>query len=110
MQEAAQGLVGHLRQNDVGIRYDATTLATVLNGTNGNAALPVAERIRKMVASIRIGDRPGLPVTAGVAEAVLGGEIEPVDIVTELINRVEAALEAAYAEGASSKLLPPPAK
>ena len=110
MQEAAQGLVGHLRQNDVGIRYDATTLAAVLNGTNGNAALPVAERIRKMVASIRIGERPGLPVTAGVAEAVLGGEIEPVDIVTELINRVEAALEAAYAEGASSKLLPPPAK
>ena len=63
-----------------------------------------------MAASIRIGKRPGLPVTAGVAEAVLGGEIEPADIVTELINRVEAALEAAYADGASSKLLPPPAK
>ena len=110
MQEAAQGLVGHLRQNDVGIRYDATTLAMVLNGTNGKDALPVMERIRKMAASIRIGERPSLPVTVGIAEAVLRGGIEPADIVTELINRVEAALETAHAEGASSKLLGPPAK
>ena len=110
MQEAAQGLAGHLRQNDVGIRYDATTLAMVLNGTNGKNALPVVERIRKMAASIRIGERPGLPVTVGIAEAVLHGGIEPPDIVTELINRVEAALETAHAEGASSKLLAPPTK
>ena len=110
MQEATQGLVGHLRQNDVGIRYDATTLAMVLNGTNGKNALPVVERIRKTVGSIRIGGRPRLPVTVGIAEAVLHGGIEPADIVTELINRVEAALETAHAEGASSKLLAPPAK
>ena len=110
MREAAQGLAGQLRQNDVGIRYDATTLAMVLNGTNGKDALPVVERIRRMVASIRIEDRAGLPVTVGVAEAVLRGGIEPPDIVTELINRVETALETAHTEGATSKLLALPAK
>ncbi len=110
MREAAQGLAGHLRQNDVGIRYDATTLAMVLNGTNGKDALPAVERVRRMVASIRIGERAGLPVTVGVAEAVLRGGIEPPDIVTELINRVETALETAHTEGASSKLLALPGK
>ena len=110
MREAAQGLAGHLRQNDVGIRYDATTLAMVLNGTNGKDALPAVERVRRMVASIRIGERAGLPVTVGIAEAVLRGGIEPPDIVTELINRVETALETAHTEGASSKLLALPGK
>ena len=110
MREAAHGLAGQLRQNDVGIRYDATTLAVVLNGTNGKDALPVVERIRSMVASIRIEERAGLPVTAGIAEAVLRGGIEPPDIVTELINRVEAALETAHTEGANSKLLASPGK
>ena len=110
MREAAQGLAGHLRQNDVGIRYDATTLAMVLNGTHGKDALPAVERVRRMVASIRIGERAALPVTVGIAEAILRGGIEPADSVTELINRVEAALEAAHTERLSSKLLVPPEK
>ena len=108
MQEAAQALAGHLRQNDIGVRYDITTLAMVLNNTNGKDALPVVDRIRKVMSHIRIGERKGLPVTVGVAEAVLRGGIEPDDSVTELINRVEAALETAHTEGASSKLLEPP--
>jgi len=48
---------------------------------------------------------------AGVAEAVLQGQIDPVDSVTEVINRVELALEAADQEGDSvTKFLPPMAQ
>jgi GGDEF domain-containing protein len=35
----------------------------------------------------------------GIAEAAIHESFDPVDIVTELINRVEAALEIAKADG-----------
>jgi GGDEF domain-containing protein len=38
-------------------------------------------------------------VTVGIAEAVLQSRFDPVDIVTEVINRAETALEAAKSEG-----------
>jgi hypothetical protein len=50
-------------------------------------------------------------LAAGVAEAVLQGEIDPVDSVTEIINRVELALEKAQQEGDSvTKFLSPMAQ
>lgn len=110
MQEAAQTLSGHLRQNDIGVRYDATTLALVLPDTKGKDTFFVVDKIRRVVSGIKIGDRDGLPLSAGIAEAVVQGKIDPVDSVTELINRLEAALEAAQKEGGASKLLPPPAE
>jgi hypothetical protein len=48
---------------------------------------------------------------AGAAEAVLQGQIDPVDSVAEIINRVELALEAAEREGDSvTKFLLPMAQ
>jgi hypothetical protein len=41
-------------------------------------------------------------VTVGIAEAVLQSRYDPVDIVTEVINRAEGALEAAKAEGTNT--------
>jgi hypothetical protein len=38
-------------------------------------------------------------LTAGIAEVVMNPKYEPVDIVTEAINRVEVALEVAKHEG-----------
>jgi hypothetical protein len=37
---------------------------------------------------------------AGLAEAVVRGEYDPVDIVTEVINRAEQALQSANGQGA----------
>ena len=39
------------------------------------------------------------PMTVGIAEAVLQPKFDAVDIVTEVINRVENALEVAKSEG-----------
>jgi len=48
---------------------------------------------------------------AGIAEAVLQGRIDLIDSVTEVINRIELALEAAEQEGDSAtKFLPPMAQ
>jgi len=43
-------------------------------------------------------------LNAGVAEAVIRLEFDPVDIVTEVINRVESALEKAVAQGAGKSV------
>lgn len=107
--EAAQALMGHLRQNDMAVRYDTTTLALVLPDTKGKDAFFVVDKMRKVLGMVKIDGKDGLPLTAGIAEAVLEGSIDPADSVTELINRLEAALEAALQEGgAGAKLLKPP--
>lgn len=107
MQQAAQVLLGNLRQNDVGVRYDSTTLAIVLPSTRGKETFSVVDKVRKVLSGIKIGDHEP-PLSAGIAEAVLQGKIDPADSITELINRVEAALEAAQKEGCGNKLLLPP--
>jgi hypothetical protein len=43
-------------------------------------------------------ERP-VQITVGIAEAVMHSQYDPIDIVTEVINRAEAALEAAKTEG-----------
>lgn len=100
--------MGHLRQNDMAVRYDSTTLALVLPDTKGKDAFFVVDKMRKVLGMVKIDGKDGLPLTAGIAEAVLEGNIDPADSVTELINRLEAALEAAQQEGgATAKLLKP---
>ena len=106
LQEAAQTVLRQLRENDIGVRYDASTLAIVLPETRGKDLAALVERIRKMIGAVRVGQRAGPPFVAGMAEAVLESKMEPADIVTELINRLEAALEAAQKERLPSKLLP----
>ena len=109
VQEAAQVVMGHLRQNDIAIRYDTTTLALVLPDTTGKDTFFVVNKMRKIVGGVKMAGGNGLPLTAGMAEAFLEGDIDPVDSVTELINRLEQALEAALKEGGdTSKLLNPP--
>ncbi len=108
MQEAAQAVISHLRQNDVGVRYDAITVAIILPDTKAKDTLTVVDKVRRVVSNIKIGPLEGLPLTAGIAEALQPGKMDPADSVTELINRVEAALEAAWKEAGTSKLLMSP--
>ena len=98
----------HLRQNDIPIRYGPQSLAVIMPGSTGKEAVFMVERMRRLVAS---GSPPAiespLRMAAGVAELVLDAEMDGADLVTELINRVEQALE--EAQGAyDTKLLDPP--
>ena len=100
MQQIGQNLAAHVRQNDVAVRYELTTIALVLSDANEKTSFLVVDKMRKVLASTKI---PGTdrtpPVTAGIAEAVLREQFDPADIVTEVINRVENALEVARGEG-----------
>jgi diguanylate cyclase (GGDEF)-like protein len=103
MQQIGQVVTGHIRQNDVAVRYELMTIALLLADTAEKNAFFVVDKLRKALGSIHLpGKTTPLPMTIGIAEAVMQARYDPVDIVTEVINRVERALEAAKAEGSNT--------
>jgi diguanylate cyclase (GGDEF)-like protein len=100
MQQIGQLFAANIRQNDLAFRYELTTIALVLGETAEKEALMAVEKLRKLLADVRPADRQEpLPFSAGVAEAVVRQQYDPVDIVTEIINRAELALDMAIAQG-----------
>jgi diguanylate cyclase (GGDEF)-like protein len=100
MQQIGQAIASHIRQNDVAVRYDLTTIALVLSDTTEKNAFLVVDKMRKVLLPVKV---PGTdripPISVGIAEAVLQERFDAVDMVTEVINRVENALEVARSEG-----------
>src|SRR6266550_4274827 len=99
IQQIGQIIAANIRQNDLAVSYEMTTVAIVLGETPEKEALMAAEKLRKLVGEVCISDKP-LASSAGVAEAVVRQQFDPVDIVTEVINRAELALDMAIAQGA----------
>jgi len=100
MQQIGQTIASHIRQNDVAVRYDITTIALVLADTTEKNAFLVVDKMRKVLAPIKVPGTERNPLlTVGIAEAVLQERFDAVDMVTEVINRVESALEVARSEG-----------
>ena len=100
----------HLRQSDIALKYGPHSLAVIMPATTGDQAVVLVEKIRKLSAISTPPDGEGVPsMAAGVAEAVKDAGMDGVDIVTELINRAEWALEEAQATGRNStRALAPP--
>ena len=99
MQRLGQLVAANVRQNDLAFRYAANAIAIVLGETGENEALRVVDKMRRLIATA-IGEKQiASSFNAGIAGAVLRQQFDPVDIVTEVINRVERALEKSVAEG-----------
>jgi diguanylate cyclase (GGDEF)-like protein len=100
MQQIGQLFAANIRQNDLAFRYETTAIAIVLGETPEKEGVMAAEKLQKLLAQIWLPDkREPANFCAGLAEAVLRGEYDPVDIVTEVINRAEQALQIANASG-----------
>ena len=100
MQQIGQAIASHIRQNDVAVRYELTSIALVLSDTTEKNAFLVVDKMRKVLAPIKVpGSERTPPISVGIAEAVLQERFDAVDMVTEVINRVESALEVARSEG-----------
>jgi GGDEF domain-containing protein len=100
MQEIGHVVTANIRQNDIAVRYDLTSIVLVLADTNDKNAFFVLDKLRKMLGNSRMpGRNEPVTVTTGIAELVMQQKFDPVDIVTEGINRVEAAMETAKHEG-----------
>ncbi len=100
MQEIGQIICSQIRQNDLAVRYDLTGIVIILADTNEKNAFFVVDKLRKVLSGIRpAGRSQPLPFTVGIAEAAMQPQFDPVDIVTEVVNRAETALQAAKAAG-----------
>ncbi len=105
MERAGQLFTDNIRSNDLAFRYDTTTIAIILGETAEKEALLAVEKLRKIIAEVRLpakddsGKGPSAQFSAGLAEAVIRTEYDPVDVVTEVINRAEHALAQAMAQG-----------
>jgi len=100
MQQIGQIFAANIRQNDLAFRYETTTIAIVLGETPEKEGVMAAEKLQRLLAQIRLPEKQEtVHFSAGLAEAVIRGEFDPVDIVTEVINRAEQALQTANAQG-----------
>ena len=107
MQRLGQLVAANVRQNDLAFRYAANAIAIVLGETGENEALRVVDKMRRLI-STAIGEKQiASSFNAGIAEAVVRQQFDPVDIVTEVINRAERALEKAVAEGSGKSAVVP---
>jgi diguanylate cyclase (GGDEF)-like protein len=105
MEQIGQLFTANIRSNDLAFRYDTTTVAIILGDTAEKEALLAVEKLRKLVADVHWpGKDQSVPFTAGLAEAVMRTTYDPVDIVTEVINRAEQALHDALVQGPGSVL------
>ena len=103
MQNLGQSIVANIRQTDIAIRYDRTTIALILGDTKDANSSFVIDKFRKVIAGEKVpGTENQVSMTVGIAGAVIQKEYDPVDIVTEVINRAEHALEVANSKGPNS--------
>jgi GGDEF domain-containing protein len=105
MEKIGHQFATNIRTNDLAFRYDTTTIALILGNTAEKEGLLAAEKLRKTIAGVRLpgkdgaGEGPALEFSAGLAQAVIEASYDPLDIVTEVINRVEFALATSMAQG-----------
>ncbi len=105
MERIGQQFAANIRTNDLAFRYDTTTIAIILGETAEKEAMMAIEKLRKIIAGVRLPAKDGaekgfaMEFSAGLAEAVVKESYDPVDIVTEVINRAEHALATSLAQG-----------
>jgi tetratricopeptide (TPR) repeat protein/GGDEF domain-containing protein len=99
LEQIGQLISSRTRQTDLAVRYDLATVALILPDTDEPSALLVVDKFRGLLESVLVPTGTLVPrLTAGVAEAIMQTRFDPVDVVTEVINRVESALDLAWAE------------
>ena len=105
MEKVGQLFAANIRSNDLAFRYDTSTIAIILGDTPEKEALFAVEKLRKIIRDVKLPGKESaekvqpFQFSAGLAEAVVRQEYDPVDIVTEVINRAEHALATSIGQG-----------
>lgn len=94
LRRLAEVLRLELRESDVLSRYGGEEFAVLLPATDAEAAREVAERLRVVVAEMRMPRRP-VTISIGIATAEAGRVCEP----TQLVEAADAALYRAKRAG-----------
>jgi diguanylate cyclase (GGDEF)-like protein len=100
MEQIGQLFSANIRSNDLAFRYEATTVALVLGDTGEKEALLAVEKLRRLLNEVKLpGKQQPVEFCAALAQAVMRQHYDPVDIVTEVVNRADHALELALVQG-----------
>jgi diguanylate cyclase (GGDEF)-like protein len=100
MEQLGKSVQAIVRQTDLAIKYTSWALAVVLPDTPLSGAQTFAEKLKKSLGGLRPPwDGAQLTMSVAVAEAIARPDYDNEDIVTDLINRVEAGLEEARKRG-----------
>jgi tetratricopeptide (TPR) repeat protein/GGDEF domain-containing protein len=100
MEQIGQLFSVNIRSNDLAFRYEATTVALVLGDTGEKEAFLAVEKLRRLLNEVKLpGKDQRVEFCAALAQAVMRQHYDPVDIVTEVVNRAEHALDLAIAQG-----------
>jgi diguanylate cyclase (GGDEF)-like protein len=109
MEQIGQLFSANIRSNDLAFRYEATTVALVLGDAGEKEALLAVDKLKRLLSEVRFpGKDKGVEFSAGLAQAVMRQHFDPVDIVTEVANRADQAMELAVTEGVGKIVTQPP--
>jgi len=98
-KQVAKVLQSNLRQNDIAVRYNPCAIAVVFPDTALPQAGLAVEKLRRAIGQVKMDGRNSPNLCTAVCDVQLGLAIDAVDGVTEVINRLEGALEESRKEG-----------
>jgi diguanylate cyclase (GGDEF)-like protein len=105
LQQVAKILQGNLRQNDVAFRYSPCAIAVIFPDTPLPQGGLAVEKLRRLIAQVKMDGASAPNVCCAVCDVPLGLRFDAVDGVTEVINRLETAMQQARQEGGKRVLL-----
>lgn len=105
LQQVSKALQANLRQNDIPIRYSPCTIAVLFPDTPLTQGGLAVEKLHRVIAQVKLDGAPPPTFCAAVCDVQIGPGFDAVDGVTEVINRLEAALEQSHKEGGQRVLL-----
>jgi GAF domain-containing protein/tetratricopeptide (TPR) repeat protein len=105
VQQVSKVLTPALRQNDISIRYSPLSVVVVFPDTALPQAGLAVEKVRRVLAQVRVNGSEPTNFCAAVCDVPLGPNFDAVDGVTEVINRLEVSLDRAHKEGGKHVLI-----
>ncbi len=104
-QQVSKALQSNLRQNDIAIRYSPCAIAVAFPDTPLPQGGLAVEKLRRVISQVKVDAGAAPTFCAAVCDIQLGPSFDAVDGVTEVINRLEAALDQSHKEGGKRVLL-----
>ena len=105
IQQVSKSLLSALRQNDIAVRYNPLSIAVVFPDTALPQAGLTVEKVRRVLAQVRVDGTTAPYFCAAVCDVPLGSRFDAVDGVTEVINRLELSIEQCRKEGRKRVLM-----
>lgn len=103
--QAAKILQSNMRPNDIAVRYSPWAIALILPDTPLPQGGLTLEKIRRALLQERVDGKSSPNLCCAICDVPLGLRFDAVDGVTEVINRLESAMDKVRQEGGKRVLI-----